>query len=240
MQVTPDSSFQRLDFMDPWGGGSTADNKYDVGTDENGNPTTEGYDLDGGGASATVTGYIKVSPPEGGSGGGSQSLYRAPASPGWIPIDAGVCRGNGLVDTLHWDTHGFPAGLYLMEVITTDDQGIRCRDLRLCWIPDVTTDVDPETPEIKTGLLGTYPNPFNPTTRIVFSIERDGPVTLAIYDIAGRRVRVLANAERMEAGPHTFSWDGLDDGGRRVSSGVYVCRMQAGGQSSAMKMVLLR
>lgn len=249
-QVSPDSTVQRIDFMDPWGGGSTADNKYDVGTNESGDPTTEGYDLDGGGASASIAGYIKVSPPEGGSGAASRSsrpvdtagrpVDRAPASPGWIAIDAGMCNGNGIIDTLHWDTTGFPSGLYLLEIITTDDQGYQCRDLRLCLIPDITSNVDPETPGIKTGLLGSYPNPFNPATNIVFSIEKDGPVTLAIYDIMGRRVRLLMDGKQTEAGRHTVAWDGLGNDGRRVSSGVYVCRLLAKGQVSAMKMILLR
>lgn len=242
-QVSADSVIQRIDFMDPWGGGSTADNKYDLGENENGDPTTEGYDLDGGGASASVAGYVKVSPPEGGSGGGARfarPLDRAPAQPGWIPIDIGPCRGNGLVDTLHWDTHGFAPGMYLLEVITTDDQGLRCRDLRLCWIPDVVTGVDPETPGLKTGLIRTYPNPFNPTTHIVFSIERDAPVTLAVYDVTGRRVRLLLDGERRAAGRHTVVWDGRGDDGGHVSSGVYFCRFTAVGRASSMKIILLR
>jgi hypothetical protein len=242
-QVSEDSTVQRIDFMDPWGGGGTADNKYDVGTNGSGDPTTEGYDLDGGGASASIAGYIKVSPPDGGSGGGSRSgrpADAAPSAPGWIPIDTGVCRGNGLVDTLHWYTAGFPTGLYLMEIITTDDQGFQCRDLRLCLIPDLTSDVDPETPEIKTGLLKVYPNPFNPSTSIVFSIEKDGPVTLAVYDIMGRRVRLLIDGKETEAGVHTVPWDGRGDDGGRVSSGIYLCRLLAGGRASAMKAILLR
>jgi WD40 repeat protein len=127
-----------------------------------------------------------------------------------------------------------------MEIITTDDQGFQCRDLRLCLIPDLTSDVDPETPEIKTGLLKVYPNPFNPSTSIVFSIEKDGPVTLAVYDIMGRRVRLLIDGKETEAGVHTVPWDGRGDDGGRVSSGIYLCRLLAGGRASAMKAILLR
>jgi hypothetical protein len=243
-QVNPDSTVQRIDFMDPWGGGSTADNKYDVGENENGELTTEGYDLDGGGASASIAGYIKVSPPEGGGGGGGSRIsrpdYRAPAQPGWIPIDAGSCRGNGEIDTLHWDTHGFPPGPYLLEIITTDDQGFRCRDLRLCYLFDITSGIDSETPGLKTGLITTYPNPFNPTTNIVFAIEQDCPVTLAIYDIMGRRIRLLLDGKETEAGRHTVTWDGLQSDGRRVASGVYFCRFTAEGRESVSKMILLR
>ncbi len=238
-----DSTKQHIDFMDPWGGGSTADNKYEVGEDANGNPTTKGYDLDGAGGDAVIAGYIKVSPPEGGSSG-SSGISRAPGAPSldphWTPVDAGPVRGNGLVDTLHWDTHGFMPGLYLMEVITTNHQGITCRDLRMVLLTDPTTDTDPATPKVKTGLRGTYPNPFNPATTIVYSIEKDGPVTLAVYDAAGRRIRTLLNAKMTEAGTHTISWDGLDDKGSSVSSGVYFCRFLADDTRSSAKMILLR
>jgi hypothetical protein len=236
-----DSTKQFIDFMDPWGGGSTADNKYEIGEDANGNPTTEGYDLDGAGGDAVIAGYIKVSPPEGGSG---SSISRAPGSPSfdpyWIPVAAGTVRGNGEIDTLRWDTHGFMPGLYLMEVITTNHQGITCRDLRMVLLTDPTTDSDPGTPGIKTGLKGTYPNPFNPTTSIVYSIEKDGPVTLTVYDVSGRRVRTLLNAKMTGAGTHSVTWDGLDDNGRNVSSGVYFCRFSAENTESSTKMILLR
>jgi hypothetical protein len=242
IQHSPDSTSQKIDFMDPWGGGSTADNKYDVGKDENGNLTTEGYHLDAGGGSATIAGYVKVSPPSGGGGGGSASRSSlAPAfDPNWIPLDAGVAHGHGVVDTLHWDTHGFAPGLYLLEVITLNHQGHMCRDLRLCLLIEPTTDTDPATPGIKTGLHGTYPNPFNPTTTIVYSIGRDGPVTLAIFDVAGRLVKTLMDGKFTEAGTHTVTWDGLDDRGKNVSSGVYFCRFFGAEKSSSSKMILLR
>jgi flagellar hook assembly protein FlgD len=96
------------------------------------------------------------------------------------------------------------------------------------------------TPGVKTGLRGTYPNPFNPTTHIVFSIRKDGPVTMAIYDVSGRRVRTLIEGRVMEAGHHTMTWDGLDDRGKQVSSGVYFCRFAAENVDSATKMILLR
>ncbi len=243
-QHSADSTSQKIDFMDPWGGGSTTDNNYDVGEDDNGNPTTEGYDLDGAGGDAVIAGYIKVSPPEGGSSGSGAGISRAPRSPSfdpqWIPLDAGLVTGNGVEDTLHWDTSGFMPGLYLMEVSTTNHQGITCRDLRMVLLIDPTTDSDPGMPGIKTGLQGTYPNPFNPATTIAYSIEKDGPVTLAVYDIAGRRVRTLLNAKMTEAGSYTVTWDGLDDRGNNVSSGVYFCRFSSGETDSSTKMILLR
>ena len=178
------------------------------------------------------------------SSGSSAGINRAPGSPSldpdWIQVYTGPFLGNSEIDTCYFDTHGFMPGFYLMEVITTNHQGITCRDLRMVLLIDPTTDSDPGTPGIRTGLQGTYPNPFNPTTTIAWSIEKDGPVTLAIYDISGRRIRTLLNAKVAEAGTHTTTWDGLDDNGRNVSSGVYFCRFSSGVIESSTKMILLR
>lgn len=83
------------------------------------------------------------------------------------------------------------------------------------------------------------PNPFNPRTTIRFELPRSGTVDVTIFDARGRRVRTLMAAERLEAGPHSVPWSGLDDEGRSVTSGVYVARVVAGGETSARKMVLV-
>ncbi|MGD9548542.1 MAG: PQQ-dependent sugar dehydrogenase [Candidatus Krumholzibacteriia bacterium] len=83
------------------------------------------------------------------------------------------------------------------------------------------------------------PNPFNPRTRISFSAEAaGGPVRLAVYDLAGRLVRVLAAGARPE-GAGTVDWDGTDGQGRAVASGVYQYRLEQDGRVVMRKMVLL-
>ncbi|MFN2371654.1 MAG: FlgD immunoglobulin-like domain containing protein, partial [Candidatus Krumholzibacteriia bacterium] len=82
-------------------------------------------------------------------------------------------------------------------------------------------------------------NPFNPLTRITFAVDRDGPAVLAVYDVQGRLVRRLA-VGTVTAGEHTVVWDGSDDGGRRVGSGVYFARLASGGQVVQHKMVMLK
>jgi len=85
------------------------------------------------------------------------------------------------------------------------------------------------------------PNPFNPSTSINFSIaEGTNPlVSLSIYDVRGRLVRVLQDAP-LEPGYYSRVWDGTDDRGRKVSSGVYFYRLRAGDFNSVRKMVLLK
>ncbi len=85
------------------------------------------------------------------------------------------------------------------------------------------------------------PNPFNPSTSISFSIaEGTHPlVSLSVYDVRGRLVRVLQDAP-LEPGYYSRVWDGTDDRGRKVSSGVYFYRLRAGDFNSVRKMVLLK
>lgn len=86
------------------------------------------------------------------------------------------------------------------------------------------------------------PNPFNSTTTISFEVPPSGAsdqVTLRILDLLGRTVRTLFHG-RVEAGVYTLIWDGLDDQGRPVSSGVYLIRMEGKGFSATKKMSLLR
>ncbi|HSQ61494.1 MAG TPA: PA14 domain-containing protein [Acidobacteriota bacterium] len=83
------------------------------------------------------------------------------------------------------------------------------------------------------------PNPFNPTTRIAFTVPRGGPTTLTIYDVAGRLVATLVDRD-LPAGQHEVSWHGTDGLGRRVATGVYFYRLRSSGTSLTRSMVLLK
>ncbi len=88
-------------------------------------------------------------------------------------------------------------------------------------------------------LSGVRPNPFNPVTTVTYGVPAESRVSLKVYNVAGREVRVLVDA-RIEAGYHTVTWDGRDGRGNEVSSGVYFCRMEAEGHEASAKMVLLK
>ncbi|MDZ7369799.1 MAG: Ig-like domain-containing protein [candidate division KSB1 bacterium] len=88
-------------------------------------------------------------------------------------------------------------------------------------------------------LAQNYPNPFNPETTIRFDVPKEAYVTLEVYNVLGQRVRTLFK-EKMEAGYHSVVWDGKDDQGLRVSSGVYYYRLHAQEFSDTKKMLLLK
>ena len=83
------------------------------------------------------------------------------------------------------------------------------------------------------------PNPFNPRTKISFVLPVAGEATLAVYDVDGRLVRTLAGGW-LEAGERTVTWDGDDDRGGRVASGLYFCRLRVGDSTLVRKMTLLK
>jgi hypothetical protein len=89
------------------------------------------------------------------------------------------------------------------------------------------------------SLSQNYPNPFNPTTHIEFNLVRTCQVKLEIYNILGNKVNTLVN-ERLEAGHKSIIWDGKDDQGKDVASGIYFYKLKAGDYAEAKKMILLK
>jgi len=92
---------------------------------------------------------------------------------------------------------------------------------------------------LKYKLYQNFPNPFNPTTTIRFSLPDLAYVRLSIVDLLGREVAVIADDVR-SAGDHIVVWDGRNSSGVDVSSGVYVYRMTTAEQTLSRKLMLLR
>ncbi len=92
----------------------------------------------------------------------------------------------------------------------------------------------------KTELSYAYPNPFNPVTKIAYSIREAGPATIEVYNIAGKVVRTLLDTA-LDAGASGFVvWDGTNDVGEKCASGVYFYRLNAPGYTETQKMVMLK
>jgi len=100
-------------------------------------------------------------------------------------------------------------------------------------------NADSEAPALQTALGKNYPNPFNPTTTISFTLAEPGQTSLKIYNAKGQLVRQLANSQ-YRAGQHHLVWDGRDAVGRSVSSGLYFYRLQTKDFSKSYKMVLMK
>jgi parallel beta-helix repeat protein len=87
-------------------------------------------------------------------------------------------------------------------------------------------------------LYNNYPNPFNPTTTISFSIPEDSKVNLSIYNIKGQKVKTLSDS-KFERGIHKLIWDSKDSNGKAVSSGIYFYKLKVNDKSKAVKKMLL-
>jgi hypothetical protein len=103
-------------------------------------------------------------------------------------------------------------------------------------VPTGVADSPPSGSEL---LSNARPNPFNPSTTIGYRLMREGQTELVIYDVSGRRVRVLVSGV-IPAGYREATWDGRDDHGRRVASGVYLYQLRFGNVLETKKMVLLK
>ncbi len=107
---------------------------------------------------------------------------------------------------------------------------------------DVSTAVEQEAPPALPAVYQLYPNapnPFNPTTAIRFDLPRPGRTDLRIFDLRGRLVRVLLN-ESLPAGRHRAIWDGRDNSGIGVASGVYLLLMRSEQFSARRKVTMLK
>jgi hypothetical protein len=105
----------------------------------------------------------------------------------------------------------------------------------LSELVEITT---PDWAPILTQLSRIRPNPFLQTSEIEFTVAKRGPIRVSIYDISGRLIRTLLDAE-LPAGGHATSWDGTNAAGQKVTGGVYLTRLEAAGTTQARKTVFL-
>ncbi|MDP8220270.1 MAG: T9SS type A sorting domain-containing protein, partial [Candidatus Stygibacter frigidus] len=105
----------------------------------------------------------------------------------------------------------------------------------------IVTEVSEDNNELPvvTALTGNYPNPFNPETTIKMALKTNGLVRIDIYNVRGQMVRTLVN-EYMDAGNHDIIWNGVDDHGQKLGSGVYFYNMKFGKYTSTKKMILMK
>ncbi len=95
------------------------------------------------------------------------------------------------------------------------------------------------SPDLKTGLQPVSPNPFNPATEIRFTLEKTEQVVVSVFDVRGRKIIDLVD-EVYSQGRHSVTWQGRNQDGLRVSSGVYFARLQLVGDSFTRRMLLVK
>jgi len=143
-------------------------------------------------------------------------------------IVAGDYVGRELLEDNGCNTIG--QATHIDTAATVYDLGTNDPDeMEIIDIYNPTSDIDEENSTLPKGfrLLQNYPNPFNSRTQIRFYVPNPSEISLQIFNIQGQSVRNLVG-KTLDTGWHNMAWDGKNNSGRVVSSGVYLCRMQAG------------
>jgi len=153
-----------------------------------------------------------------------------------VPVD--IRRGNNrLLVKVRNETGGYAFSLGVMDESGSTLPGISY----LTEVPVTAISSETEAEALPQGLLleQNYPNPFNGETAIHFSVPQLTDVELAIFDLAGQQVALLLQGG-CPAGEHAVRWDGRDDSGYRLASGLYLYRLKAGMQLETRKLMLIR
>ena len=152
--------------------------------------------------------------------------------------------GEGKTLNLTFDRSSYSRGIYRANLLIDSwdkNHPLETKTVPLTLCIDTTTSVewvDAVTPA-DFALLQNYPNPFNPRTTIPFAVHSPVHTTLRIYNVRGQLVKTLVD-EEMETGRHSMLWDGRDDKGKQLASGIYFFKLTAGLYHQVQKMVLLR
>jgi len=147
-------------------------------------------------------------------------------------IDAGTPDTTGLFIP-PWDL------LYNERVVDGDGDGMAIIDIGAYEYQDSVSVQENIITPITQIKISNYPNPFNPETKIVFNLPESGKVKLEIYNIKGQKVKQLVN-DQLSARQHSVVWDGEDSNNKRVSSGIYLYRLQTPTKILTKKMLLLK
>ena len=147
----------------------------------------------------------------------------------FVPGSATVC-----VDCAELDP-----GAYEWNLVITSNDYLNPEIVVPVYVYYEPTGIE-DTEPARLALRGNYPNPFGPGTTIAYELPAAARVDLRIYDVAGRLVRTLVDGSTVGAGRHAVPWDGRNDDGEQLASGVYLYRLEVGGEIMTKRMVLMR
>lgn len=176
-------------------------------------------------------------------GGGSRNGFGQAVNNGFLNFQGNVQWGPQLA-ALDSDGDGFSNGVELQDPNGTWTGGSIGDPSKVTNPGDPNSRPNPTSVEIESiplqyKLFNNYPNPFNPSTRIAFEIPQAENVTLKIFNISGELIRTLTE-EHLSAGRHEKVWDGKDNAGNEVSSGIYLYRLNAGFYDRSARMILMK
>ncbi|MBT4332261.1 MAG: T9SS type A sorting domain-containing protein, partial [Candidatus Cloacimonetes bacterium] len=148
----------------------------------------------------------------------------------------GTLLEDGITGLMHIDI-AVPTGTYVYNVTAVYDGGYESAlsdDFEVTHV-DANGILKPTV----TALTGNYPNPFNPTTTISFSLAEASHVSINVYNMRGQLVKTLVNTE-LENAYHEIVWNGKDNSGKNTASGVYFYKMKASNYTATKKMILMK
>jgi hypothetical protein len=180
------------------------------------------------------------------SDGGIETAFIPVIGDGVITLDGsslgqvGGVSGSGVLATITFEVK--QTGSYDLEWLTV--QALNSQTGTLSGITaDGTSGTVKWTPQVQVpaayALRQNYPNPFNPKTTIKFDLPVTDEVNLSVYDLSGKLVQTLVSGS-MDAGYHQVVWNGTDEQGQSVSSGVYLYRLSAGTYQQTQRMILMK
>ncbi len=157
------------------------------------------------------------------------------------PVETAFEFGNGEPAGVQTTYGGYkvvtlPFGL---ERVPTQDDADAILFNSLTWLGVMGSSAVGDLPTATVALGQNAPNPFNPSTKIAFNLDNDGPARLEIFNTRGQLVRVLSDGP-LAAGQHVLTWNGRTDGGRQAASGTYFYRLTFGDQRVTKKMSLVK
>lgn len=131
-------------------------------------------------------------------------------------------------DSLYWDTSISIGEEYQYRILAVDSSGNASRFTEpVSIIADIRSSTPQQSaPPVTFRLHPNYPNPFNPKTNVVYSVARTANVSLVIYDVLGNQIKTLIQATQTP-GTYQVEWNGTDEFGKNVASGIYLVRYEA-------------
>jgi len=172
--------------------------------------------------------------------GTEQLMYQFNDEIGWVTVlggDGTLDSGESQFITFNFNSSFMSPGNYEGDVILTTNMGTLPIHLQMVILEPL--GIKDGTLPMKYAVSANYPNPFNPSTMFTISIPNPSNVSAVVFDLKGRRIATLLKAE-MESGVYDFTWQGRNNDGNLVSSGVYILRVDAENFHHNQKMIFIR